>query len=114
MNIHGQYLRACLNEMRDAAADNAMWHTWHSARVHHAAVVEFPLGELTNKAISGFVWVWKTSGTPMTTGPITAKDHFGAQGLEGKVSVNVNLTTAMIVANNLPLHRVQIQTKPRF
>ena len=71
------------------------------------ARVEFPLGELMNPNITGFVWAWSTNREIRIEG-ITKRDRFNAQGIEGKAVVEVSLATALLVARDLPRHRIAV------
>ena len=74
------------------------------ARYHQPARLEFPLGELTNPRITGFLWAWQMQGQ-LTTARITASDRFNANGLEGKCVVSTLLSTALLAARELPPYR---------
>ena len=39
---------------------------------------------------------------------ITQRDRFDAQGIEGKAVVETQLVTALLVARDLPAHRVAV------
>jgi hypothetical protein len=67
------------------------------ARYHQPAWLEFPLGELTNPGITGFILAWALQGVIRTTS-ITARDQFDAQGLEGKCVVETVLSSALLAA----------------
>ena len=71
------------------------------------ALIEFPLGELMNPNIGGYIWAWHMKGI-IKTAPITEKDRFMAQGLEGKTSIPVDLFTALLAYKELPRFRRQI------
>jgi len=73
------------------------------ARYHQPARLEFPLGELTNPRITGFLWAWQQG--QLTTARITASDRFNANGLEGKCVVKTLLSTALLAARELPPYR---------
>lgn len=73
--------------------------------------IHIPLGELFNPKIEGFVWAWRLSGCLNKVHPITGKDRFNAQGLEGKVIIPTNSGTAYIVAQELPKNRINIYIK---
>ena len=71
------------------------------------AWVEFPLGELTNRNIAGFVGVWASKGL-IKDYPIDKTDRFNAQGLEGKIRIATTLATALLVYRELPPNRCQL------
>jgi hypothetical protein len=114
-----------LDRMREAARPGPSglyrWERWQWAYGERAAWVEFPLGELMNPHITGFVWAWATLGG-ITSAPIQSEDRFNAQGLpvgplrgEGKVKVRTTLSTALLVYRELPPYRCQIvvESSPR-
>lgn len=69
------------------------------------ARLEFPLGELFNPGLAGYLWAWRMTGR-LRILPIGRADRFNAQGLEGKCRVEpVNLTTALLAARELPPFR---------
>ncbi len=74
------------------------------APYHRPARLEFPLGELTNPRIAGFLWAWHLQGQ-LETMSIAETDRFNANGLEGKGGVKVLLSTALLAARELPPHR---------
>jgi hypothetical protein len=74
------------------------------APYHRPARLEFPLGELTNPRLTGFLWAWCLQGRLQTTS-IAAPDRFNAHGLEGKCVVSTQLSTALLAARELPPYR---------
>lgn len=48
-----------------------------TAYYHQVAVLEFPLGEVANRAIAGFLFVWYRQNK-IKIQPITQKDRFDA------------------------------------
>jgi hypothetical protein len=74
------------------------------APYHRPARLEFPLGELTNPRITGFLWAWHMQGK-LKTARIAASDRFNANGLEGKCVVPTLLSTALLAARELPSYR---------
>jgi hypothetical protein len=60
-----------------------------------------------NPNILGCVWAWSLNGVIQTAG-ITKGDGFNAQGIEGKAVLEVQLVTALLVARDLPKHRVAV------
>jgi hypothetical protein len=100
-----------LDGMRAAARPGAgglrLWNRWERRFGEQAAWVEFPLGELMNPRIAGFVWAWAMQ-TRIATHAIQRGDQFNAQGLEGKVRVRTSLSTALLVYDLLPAYRCQI------
>ena len=83
------------------------WGKWQGAYGDRMAWVEFPLGELMNPAIAGFVWAWAMQKR-LVVGSIQEGDQFNAQGLEGKVRVRTTLSTALLVYRDLPPYRCQV------
>ena len=86
----------------------AQYSAWADSMGDSPALVEFPLGELTNGRIGGFVWVWGMKGI-VQSARIDSGDRFNAQGLEGKCTIPVTLTTALLVYRELPPNRCQIR-----
>lgn len=67
--------------------------------------LRFPMGELTNPAILGFVWAWRLDNN-LHVSPIVKKDKFNAQGLEGAIEVrDISLVTALLAIRELPKYR---------
>lgn len=92
-----------IQEMR-SLHDPASWDAWHAAKGFRAARLEFPLGELTNENISGFVWAWHAQDR-IRIKDIQPTDSFNAQGLEGKVAVETTYAAALLAARELPPYR---------
>jgi len=78
--------------------------TWQQTWGTRDAILEMPLGELTNEGIAGFVWAWNAKHM-IKTADISENDRFNAQGLEGKVIIETSFTTALIAARELPAYR---------
>jgi hypothetical protein len=107
-------LGAAIARMEAASAahldgDHGAFDRWLAAEGNAPARLEFPLGELLNERIRGFAWAWATDGA-VQTDAIATGDRFDAQGLEGKAVVEVSLVTALLVARDLPKHRVAVYT----
>lgn len=85
------------------SAWNRVWNQYTQRK----ALLEFPLGEVMNPKISGYAWAWNMRKI-LKTKAITEKDRFEAQGLEGKVSVQIPLLSALLAWRELPEHRRQI------
>ena len=66
--------------------------------------LEFPLGEIMNPKIAGFVWVWNLMNK-IKIETISKKDRFNAQGLEGKATVETDLVGAVLAYWELPRYR---------
>jgi len=100
-----------LGQMQAAARPGSdwagRWGKWQGAYGDRMAWVEFPLGELMNPAIAGFVWAWAMQKR-LVVGSIQEGDQFNAQGLEGKVRVRTTLSTALLVYRDLPPYRCQV------
>ena len=100
-----------LGQMQAAARPGSdwagRWGKWQGAYGNRMAWVEFPLGELMNPAIAGFVWAWAMQKR-LVVGSIREGDQFNAQGLEGKVRVRTTLSTALLVYRDLPPYRCQV------
>jgi hypothetical protein len=71
------------------------------------ARVEFPLGELMNANIAGYVWAWNMQGR-IVTGLISKADQFNANGPEGKASVTTSYIIALLVWRDLPTYRCNV------
>jgi len=71
---------------------------WKTHKLHEkGAVFEAPLGEWIGN-LAGFAWAWKMRGDDVPILPLTKTDRFNAQGLEGKVRIETNLATAIVMA----------------
>jgi hypothetical protein len=93
--------------------DTAAWQRWYDREGQRPATVEFPLGELLNEAIRGYVAVWYAQGRIAYAG-IGSGDGFAAQGLEGKAVVTgVGMATALLVARDLPPYRCNVYAEGR-
>lgn len=73
------------------------------------AILEFPGGELFCSGIRGFLWAWRLKNA-LSVGRLQKGDRFDANGLEGKISVETTLATALLAWANLPRHRRQVRT----
>jgi len=98
-----QQTAALISEMEQAAIGNN-WAAWHEANVGKPARIEFPMGELTNPDIAGFVCAWNMQGLVRIVS-IEKGDGFVAQGMESKVTVETGLTTALLAYRELPEYR---------
>lgn len=79
-----------------------------SIRTYNQSVrLHIPLGELDN--LAGFAWVWKQKGRMSAPQPLTGNERLKAQGLEGKVTVDMSLYDAVIVASQADPHRLAIE-----
>jgi hypothetical protein len=119
----GELLEGMRAAARPGAGGLRLWNRWERRFGEQAAClhlgrrhrwVEFPLGELMNPRIAGFVWAWAMQ-TRIATHVIQRGDQFNAQGLpigplwgEGKVRVRTSLSTALLVYDLLPAYRCQI------
>lgn len=83
------------------------FNKYYSDYAKQQVLVEFPLGELMNPKIRGYIWAWEMKGL-IKPQSITEQDKFNAQGLEGKVSIPTSLFTALLVYRDLPIYRRQI------
>ena len=76
-----------LGQMQAAARPGSdwagRWGKWQGAYGDRLAWVEFPLGELMNPAIAGFVWAWAMQKR-LVVGSIQEGDQFNAQAWRGK------------------------------
>lgn len=97
---------ALLAEMREVA-DGPKWDDYHERAEDIKARLEFPCGEITNPDMAGFLWAWSIQQC-FHPAPITEKDRFNAQGLEGKYYVELPLITALLAYEKLPRHRRQL------
>ena len=71
-------------------------------------VLEFPLGELAEEGLKTVALVARSEHW---TEPLTGKEGFTAQGLEGKVLVVKGLFGALINMDLMAEHRARILTK---
>jgi len=83
------------------------WDEVYKKYSKRRVLIEFPLGEIMNPKIAGFVWAWSEKKV-IRTEPITEKDKFIAHKTEGKASIPVSLDTALLVWRELPKYRRQI------
>ena len=98
-----------LAHMETLLAHPATSDEWYAQYDHgQGARIEFPSGEIMNPAIAGFVWAWGMQKR-VESQRIETGDRFNANGLEGKVSIDTTLTTALLVYRALPKHRAQIR-----
>jgi hypothetical protein len=97
---------ALIAELEGAAIPDK-WDNWHKAHSQEA-MIEFPLGELFNGAIAGFLFAWKLQNR-ISTAKIEEADRFNAQGLEGKCRVVTTLVTALLAYRELPRFRRQLR-----
>jgi hypothetical protein len=81
--------------------------------LYHKAWVEFPLGEIFNPRIAVYVTYWHFSGR-LKVSPITGKERFDAQGLEGKAVIQTDLLTAIMVWRELPRFRCNVLVDNSF
>ncbi len=111
-------LQATINRAEAASAahldgDRGAFDRWLDREGNRPARLEFPLGELQNEAIRGYVWAWKMRGLIATAG-LSKGDGFAAQGLEGKAVIgDLDLVSAVLAARELPLHRRAVFTLPK-
>jgi len=84
------------------------WDIWHQDHVGIEAMIEFPLGELFNEGIAGFLFAWKLQNR-ISTARIEKSDRFNAQGIEGKCQVVTTLVTALLAYRELPKYRRQLR-----
>ena len=84
-------------------APNRTWREWFDAE----CTLEFPLGELADDGLKAIALAG--IGKPVKPEPLTGKEGFNAQGLEGKVSVRKPLINALLnMRDLLPEHRGRI------
>ena len=104
--LTSQQIKALLAEAR-ANSDYAQWEPWYKKNGSKELIIEFPLGEITNPKITGYIWAWGVQKR-ITTLAITGKERFNAQGLEGKAQVKTGLVTALLVWEALPAFRCNL------
>jgi len=98
-------VQSILSTLEKMSNDPENWDKFYKKYSQIKARLEFPLGELLNKNITGYVWAWKAT-KKISTAPIDPKDKFNAQGLEGKAIIYpVDLITALLAYRELPKHR---------
>lgn len=100
-------LDALLAELTNAAAEGPHAFNAFASTYPYDARLEFPLGELTNPKIAGFVWAWGMKRV-IYNERIRKGDRFNAQGLEGKAVVNTTFITALLVCQELPRYRCNV------
>lgn len=101
-------IETMLVELQEAAVmgENS-WNRLSGKYTGRKALFEFPLGEMMNPKVGGYIGVWGLRNM-IQTKPITEKDRFKAQGLEGKASVPMTLLVALFAWGEFPEHRRQI------
>ena len=82
---------------------NNPYPVWYDQEARFVA----PLGELIS-SLQGFAWGWKMRAREVEICPLTKKDQFNAQGLEGKFSINCTLGEAIIYWVQCPKHRATV------
>lgn len=93
--------------MQDAATDSRTWNKMYS-QFCIPVRLEVPLGELArddSSAWAGFVIGHRMAGRIEFPLPITGKEGFAAQGLEGKVAFDTTLASVGSVWDELPRFR---------
>jgi hypothetical protein len=81
-------------------------HEWFHAPV----ILEFPLGELAKDWLTTMALAGMRPPDPL---PLTGKERFNAQGLEGKIQVRKPLINALFnLRDLLPEYRGRILTRP--
>ena len=71
--------------------------------------IDLPLGELLNPKLEGWLLGWAMAGHPFTTGPITKRHRFSAQGIEGLMMIEgVSLAHALLASDETSLDRIEI------
>lgn len=89
--------------------DKQAWNEYFDWARSIPAEVHFPTGELLNPDIRGFVIAWRMKGEIGSPQPITARDSFNAQGLEGKIVLPLGtLGDAVLVAVSMKPGRYNI------
>lgn len=91
------------------SGDSALWQQTYNKYSHIPVTVEMPLGELTNPNIKGFIWASNIKKTLSYPFHIEERDHFNAQGLEGKFRIHTDMMVAIIILREVPPHRIQIK-----
>lgn len=99
---------ALLEEVRRAASQGG--ERWAIVHKHHTRIkyrLEFPTGELAqvNPDLQGAFFAAKALGQAEIGLPITGKEHFDAQGLEGKCYLEGYGTQLLVVYDTLPQRR---------
>lgn len=107
MRMRRVNLQQAFAEMEQANKSPQTWKRWHTLYGQKPARLEFPLGELMNEQIRGFVWAWGLLGK-IETAAITKTDRFAAQGIEGKAVIHTTLSGALLAAQRLPRNRVAV------
>lgn len=90
---------------RKSKGDSQSWAEFHKRWTRTKMRLEFPSGEITNPAIAGYLFAWRMTNELQLGLPITGKEQFSAQGLEGKVAVETDALTAVLAYRELPERR---------
>lgn len=77
------------------------------AWVHQEVILEVPLGELARGGLQTMALIGRSSFRNV---PLTGKENFDAQGLEGKVQIKKDLFSAVMNLDILPHHRGRVLT----
>lgn len=91
------------------SGNSESWNITYSKYSNIPVTIEMPLGELMNPNIKGFIWAHNIKKTLSYPFPITNKDHFNAQGLEGKFGIHTDMMAAIIISREVDPSRIQIK-----
>lgn len=91
------------------SGNSPLWQKVYDKYSHIPVTIEMPLGELMNPDIKGFLWAHNFKKTLTYPFPITNKDHFNAQGLEGKFRIHTDMMAAIIISRDVNPSRIQIK-----
>ncbi len=105
-------IETMLKERDDAitasfAGNPNAWQPVSDRNATTPARIEIPLGELTNANIRGFVWAWSMTHKVQME-ELKSSDAFNANGLEGKATIPTDLGIALLVWQELPPYRCNI------
>jgi hypothetical protein len=93
-------------ELARMANDPSLWEQRYKS-LNIPARLEFPLGQIATDdwGFALVVAVARRRGELEFPLPITGKERFSAQGLEGKAAINSRLISLINIYNNLPAFR---------
>ena len=103
-------LAPLLEALEQLVTDEGLWDMAHQDQKHwinRKVTLEFPIGELAKEGLHTLALIGFARPKPV---PLTGKEGFDAQGLEGKVQTRRTLKDAIIQLRGLPPYRGRIVT----
>jgi len=100
-----------LDALEGLVTDEGLWDMAHRDMKHwinRSVILEFPMGEIAKGGLHTMGLIGKSKPKVI---PLTGKEGFDAQGLEGKIQTRKRLKDAIIALRALPVHRGRILTR---